>query len=573
MRTGRVLAVVALVACLAPAGAAAAPNIVLIETDDQSVESLRVMSRTRDLIGARGTTFANSFASYSLCCPSRATTLTGQYAHNHGVLSNQAPTGGYYKLDSSNTLAVWLQREGYATVHLGKYLNGYGTRNAAEVPPGWTEWHGLVDPTTYRFFGYQFNDSGTLTTFGSQPADYQTDVIGSRAVEIIRRRAASTQPFFLWVAFLAPHSGAPREADDDQRPGNQRVASPAVADRHRNRFATEPVPRPPSYNEADVSDKPAATVRNRRPLGPETMAAVDENYRQRLESLLAVDEAVGAMLDALGASGELDDTLVVFTSDNGFLHGEHRVPQGKVLPYEPSIRVPLLLRGPGVPAGVTLRQKVANIDIAPTVLDAADARAGRTMDGQSLLKLARDPTAEPGRDILLETAPAPNTNRLRWTGIRGERYVYLEYASGEREFYDLRTDPDQLQSRHGDPATLGIRYALARRLHRLERCVGDGCRQKPELRLSLAYRRGRTPAGRPCVRGSVRATVGGSDRPDVERVEFTLDDRGRRAKERAPYKRSFPASRLPDGKLVRLRARVSLDDDRVVTLDRRVRGC
>ena len=228
----------------APAQTAAKPNIVLIETDDQTVESMRVLTRVQALIGTEGATFDNSFASFALCCPSRATTLTGQYAHNHGVLGNAPPDGGYTKLDGANTLPVWLQRAGYYTAHLGKYLNGYGRENPREIPPGWSEWRGSVDPSTYRFNGYTLNENGTLTTY----ARYQTDLYAEKAVEIVTRRAREAQPFFLWVAFLAPHSGAPRDTDD---PRNLATARPA--DRHRNRFANEPLPTPPSFNEADVS--------------------------------------------------------------------------------------------------------------------------------------------------------------------------------------------------------------------------------------------------------------------------------------------------------------------------------
>ena len=324
----------------------ARPNILLIETDDQTLENQRVLRNVNSLIGAQGVTFDSSFVSYPLCCPSRATTLTGQYAHNHQVLNNTRATGGgYYRLDGSNSLPVWLQRAGYATVHLGKYLNQYGSRNPTEIPPGWTEWHGLVDPTTYRFYNYTFNDDGIVHPHGNSGADYQTDVISSMAQEIIRRRAASPQPFFMWTAFLAPHAGQPREADDPQG-----LETPAPAPRHKNAFASEPLPRPPSFNEADVSDKPAG-IRGRGRFDQGLINRITELYRQRMESLLAVDEGVAAIMQALQQTGELDSTLVIFTSDNGYFHGEHRVPAGKVLVYEPSIRVPLLMRGPGIPGG------------------------------------------------------------------------------------------------------------------------------------------------------------------------------------------------------------------------------
>jgi N-acetylglucosamine-6-sulfatase len=442
------------------------PNVVVIMTDDQTVESLRVMTNVKQLLRDRGTSFANSFVTNSLCCPSRATFLTGQYAHNHRVMSNVPPSGGYAKLDHGNTLPVWLQEAGYYTAHVGKYLNGYGRTNPLEIPPGYDEWNGSVDPSTYSFYGYTLNENGALRTYGST---YQTDLYARKAVGIIRERAALDDPFFLWVAFLAPHSGGPREPGD---PVGQ--ATPVPAPRHRNAFASEPLPRPPGFNERDVSDKPSG-IRARPLLSAARIRAIRENYQQRLESLLAVDEAVARIVAALRRSGELGQTLIVFTSDNGFFHGEHRVPAGKVLLYEPSIRVPLILRGPGVPAGRRLTQHVANIDLAPTLVDAADARAGRVMDGRSLLPLVRNPGLRLGRDLLIERGPGPGDFRA----VRAPRYVYAAYANGERELYDLARDRYQLQSRHASPAYRAIRLDLARRLAWLRSCSGATCRTRP----------------------------------------------------------------------------------------------
>src|SRR5919199_4117688 len=185
------------------------PNVLVLETDDQTLAEMEVLPNVRRLIGDEGVAFDNNFDSFSLCCPSRATLLTGQYSHNNGVRGNKLPDGGYYKLDSTNTLAVWLQQAGYYTVHVGKYLNGYGTRNKTEVPPGWSEWHGAVDPSTYRYYGYTLNENGTLHTYCArpEPSCYQTDVFRDKADQIIRERAASpTTPWFMWVAFVPDHS-------------------------------------------------------------------------------------------------------------------------------------------------------------------------------------------------------------------------------------------------------------------------------------------------------------------------------------------------------------------------------
>jgi N-acetylglucosamine-6-sulfatase len=442
------------------------PNIVVIMTDDQTAESVRVMANVRRLLIERGTSFTNSFTVYPQCCPSRATFLTGQYAHNHGVLGNSPPAGGYIKLNHANTLPVWLASSGYYTAHIGKYLNGYGGRDPREIPPGWTEWRGSVDPSTYRYTGYTLNENRTLTTY----AGYQTDVYATKAAEIILRRAPLAQPFFLSVAFLAPHSGAPADPDD---PGAG-IVTPSPAPRHRNAFAAELLPRPPSFNEADVSDKPSG-IRNRSLLPPTRISAIRENYQQELESLLAVDEAVARIVAALQASGELANTLVIFTSDNGFFHGEHRVAQGKNLPYEPAIRVPLALRGPGVPAGLRLGQRVANVDLAPTIVDAANATPGRLLDGRSLLPLLASPATPLARDLLVERGPGEDP----YAALRTNRYLYVEYASGARELYDLATDPYQLRSRHADPAYASVRSNLAARLARMRTCRGANCRTAP----------------------------------------------------------------------------------------------
>jgi N-acetylglucosamine-6-sulfatase len=539
----------------APTGGAARPNVVVIMTDDQTVESVRAMTNVRALLAGEGVTFANSFASYALCCPSRATFLSGQYAHNHGVMGNQPPLGGSARLDHANTLAVWLQRAGYRTVHVGKFLNGYGRDATPPVPPGWTEWYGSVDPSTYRFFGYTLNENGALRGYGTDPASYQGDVYAAKAVELVQRLTPQSQPFFLSLAFLAPHSGGPREPGD---PANQ--ATPVPAPRHRNRFASEPLPQPPSFNEADVSDKPAA-IGNRRLLGPRRIAAVRENYQQRLESLLAVDEAVARVVAALRAAGELDRTLIVFTSDNGFLHGEHRIPSGKVVVYEPSVRVPLILRGPGVARGRVQRDLVTNVDLAATILDAANAKAGRRLDGRSLLPLARDRNRRYGRDVLLETSS--------YSAIRTPRFKYVEHRSGEQELYDLAADPDELVSRHGDPVLAELKAELARRLARLRTCSGASCRATATVRLAVRYRAGRAR----CVRSRLAVRITGGDVRQVVRTDFRLAGRRIRADVRAPFTADIAKRRLNRRSAKLLRVLVVFADGRELTLDRRLRSC
>jgi N-acetylglucosamine-6-sulfatase len=562
--TATALALLVLALAL-PAGPAAAqsgerPNVLVLMTDDQTSESVSVMPNVQQLLMAQGTTFDQSFVNFSLCCPSRATYLTGQYTHNHGVRGLAPPIGGYTRLDSSNYLPLWMRESGYRVGHLGKYLNGYGQNNLdpREVPNGFDDWHGSVDPSTYQYFQFTLNDNGRLNPHGiaGTPLIYQTDLYAERASQLVRGYAASDQPFYLTVAFLGPHHGGPREPDDPSG-----VQTPAVAPRHRDAFAGVPLPQAPNFNEADVSDKPA-TIRRRPPLSPERIAAIQEEYQQRLESLLSVDEAVARIMAALQETGELERTLVIFTSDNGFLHGQHRVGYGKVYVYEPSIRVPLVMRGPGVPAGQRRRQLVTNADLSPTILDAAGGRAGKPQDGRSLFPILRDPGLEWGRDVLIYG------RNPRYNAIRTYRYVFARHASGETELYDLRRDPFQLNNVSRDRRYRLIRGELSRRLRTLSACVGPDCYAAPRLAMRLRVRAG-------CVPAPVRVRLDGLDRRLITRAAFFV--RGRRAAQahgpRAVVDRVLQHARPPAGRRFRVRATVSLRDGRVVTLDRRPRAC
>jgi N-acetylglucosamine-6-sulfatase len=473
-------ATLALGATPAPAGAVR-PNVVVIETDDQTAASIWAMPTVKRLLADRGVTFDNSFVSYALCCPSRATFLTGQYAHNHNVFANGGAQGGYYKLRGKNTLPVWLRAAGYRTIHVGRYLNDYGRRDPLEVPPGWSDWHGLVDPYTHHYYGFKINENGTLHSFAPTPENYQTAVLTRKAVNLIGRASRAGKPFFMWAAYPAPHYSFDRPHEPDDPRG---MLTPVPAPSDRNTFATEPLPMGPSFNELDVSDKPV-TVRQFALLTEEERAAIQENYQQELETLQAVDRGVGRIVDALRESGQLGRTLMVFTSDNGYYHGEHRVPNEKTLPYEPGIRVPLVIRGPGLPRAVHQSQLVSNQDLASTILDAAGAKAGLPQDGLSLMPLMRQPELEPGRDLLVEGS-YPFGRRVRFAGVRTYRWFYAEYSdppsggqAAERELYDLIADPDELTSLDSDPAYASVEADLARRLAKLRKCRGKSCLTRP----------------------------------------------------------------------------------------------
>ena len=446
------------------------PNIVVVMSDDQAAESMRFMPQVKARLADQGTTFANSFVGYSLCCPSRATYLTGQYSHNNGVMGNRPPGGGYAKLNHSNTLPVWLRAAGYRTAHIGKYLNGYGAQvPQTTVPPGYESWQGLVDPYTYRMYDYTINDNGVLRAYGTAPADYQTDVLAARAENLIKGWAPDPRPFFLTVAPLAPHGEA--------RSPSYTGGGPRPAPRHAGRFASEPLPRPPSFNEADVSDKPKF-IRDLPPMSVAAVNTVTTSYRKRAESLLAVDEMVARLVDALAASGELENTIFVYTSDNGFFHGEHRITAGKYHMYEPSLRVPLVVRGPGFARNKVVGAPVVNVDLATTFVAVAGATPRRALDGLPLQNAAKGGEADQ-RVILDENGPPASIASGWQRTIRGPGFSYTEHSTGERELYDLTKDPHQLGNLAGDPAHAARVAELSKRLASLAACSGASCHGLP----------------------------------------------------------------------------------------------
>jgi hypothetical protein len=314
------------------------------------------------------------------------------------------------------------------------------------------------------------------------------------------------------------------------------------------------MPQKPNFNEADVSDKPR--VIKRRPLLTATrIAAIQENWQQRRETLMSVDEAIASIVETLRQSGQLDNTLILFTSDNGFFHGEHRVANGKVLWYEPSIHLPLLMRWTGnksLPKGVHRSQLAMNVDDAETILDATGATPGRTEDGVSLLPFWRDAGKEVGRDLLLDNSPGAG----HFDGIRTLHYKYAEYANGDRELYDLRKDPYELQSQHANPAYDALKASLAARLHNLVTCKGAACRARPAVAFT-AGRQGRC--------GAIHAVVSGAG---TQSVTFYAGGRRVATDSRAPFRATlhFKARSV-------VRARVTFAFDRLVTVDRVVRAC
>jgi N-acetylglucosamine-6-sulfatase len=502
------------------------PNVVVIQTDDQALDQLyakwitplgikaRVMPNTLDLIKREGVTFTRYITSYPLCCPSRTTLLSGRYAHSHGVISNDAPRGGWpgyqKKAVYRHNLGVWLQDAGYRTIHIGKFLNNYGGATKEDtttvVPPGWNNWQTFAsDNGARRFYGYELNVNGQLEgPFGSRDyletsnkddpgcpstppligaCNYQADVLTQRAVEQIDA-SAPARPFYLQVDYSAPHG-------DTVPP-----IGPEPATRHFDSAADTPLPKSPAFNEGDVSDKPSFIRNDAEYLDPVQIRRIRIEYQKGLESLRSVDEGVAAVFEALERNGELDNTYVIFISDNGFFFGEHRLERSKFLPYEPAIRMPLLIRGPGIEPGSSSGELVANIDLAPTILRLARASATRRYDGHPLQRFWADTSLRTRRPILLESfinatdidgdglpdlrrggagasIAAPVENYL---GVRLGPYKYIEYETGDRELYDLSKDPYELRSRHRSRRYDRVQRFLGFQIRRLEGCVGGECK-------------------------------------------------------------------------------------------------
>ena len=558
------------------------PNFVFVLTDDQDLESMRVMPKVRKLIAREGTTFTNFYATNPVCCPSRSTLLTGRYSHNTGVFRNAPPNGGLTVFDDSETLPVWLQRFGYYTAHIGKYVNGYGAADLEQIPPGWSEWYGSMDPGTYRMYGYTLNENGNLVTYGDydtpDPATYQTDVYADKAVDFIQRRAPLNQPFYLSIAPLAPHVEVYKRDDGDDDAETPQYPNPRPAPRLANRFQGENLPKPPSFNEADVSDKPEG-VRTRPLMSGAASGQSRNRYRSRLGSLLAVDDMVKRIVGTLRKTGELNDTIIVYMSDNGFLLGEHRIPTGKQYPYEESINVPFEIRGPGIPKNEVRKQPAGNIDYAATILDLAGVdNPGDVMDGRSMVPLIDDEQYYPGRAIGLENwcqieeqscFDPYNQTTPRYRGVRTDRYAYMRYPNGEQELYDLEKDPYELQSLHNRASYRPERAALSKLLDRMQLCEGAGCRIAPRLKLKLTYRLDRRGGGRKCVKSGVKMSIGGADAGKTVSAKFLVPEHDFEDGKR-PLRHRVKPGDLNHGRATPLAAQVSVLDGRVETVSKRV---
>ncbi|MFL5766464.1 MAG: sulfatase-like hydrolase/transferase [Actinomycetota bacterium] len=423
------------------ASAATPPNIVLILTDDQRWDSLWAMPTVQSDLVDHGVDFTNAFVTNSSCCPSRASILTGEYSHSTGVYSSaeDGPQAGFASFRDSSTIATWLQGAGYRTALIGKYLNGYTPDHISYVPPGWNRWVAFATKGEGGAAYYDYDLSvggagkaGTAVSYGSDASDYSTDVLSKYATSFIRQTDPS-KPLFLDFTPKAPHgpyTPAPRDAE----------AFPDLAPN-----------RPPSYNESDVSDKPAY-IRDLQPFAGAEQTTLDAQYQDAYRSLLAVDRAVGSIVTALSDTGRLDNTLIVFASDNGLLWGEHRY-HGKQLAYDESIRVPLVIRDDnlGLADGSMDPHVVANIDFAPTFADVAGSAAPGA-EGGSLLPLLTQSNPQWRSDLLVEHEQRVFKDSYpTFCAVRSPDLAYTAYGTGEEELYDVNADPYELQNLAYDP--------------------------------------------------------------------------------------------------------------------------
>jgi N-acetylglucosamine-6-sulfatase len=437
--------------------AAERPNILFIMTDDQPIkDTMGAMPEVRGRVRDMGMTLPNSYVSESLCCPSRASILRGQYPHNTGVVTNSGLQTFRARGEEDNTVAHWLGRQGYSTALVGKYMNGY---DASYTPPGWSYWYAKADASTS---GQKVRDNGRVVDFAGKPGNWG-DRFKASGMGYLDRRTdqVSDGPFALFFWTGQPHL----QAGD-------------YADRYSNMYSKSTLTPKPSFDEGDTSDKPR-WVRNLGRIGDRERDRLKQWRRNQLRSVRQVDDTVGVMLDLLKKRGELDNTYVVFTTDNGTHMGEHRwfgEHGAKSTAYEEAANVPMIVRGPGIRAGSTSGRLVLNNDLAPTFVQVAGGTPPPFVDGRSVLPVWRE-QATTWRTAIMNERPAKDGNPIpAYHAAITPRYTYVEYDTGEKELYDRNSDPYQLHSRHGDAAYADTIMALSNRLSALEGCAAVGCR-------------------------------------------------------------------------------------------------
>lgn len=413
------------------------PNIIFVLTDDQPPQTVAYMPTVRNVLMAEGVNFENGFLTTPLCCPSRASLLTGEYVHNHQVYTNRYPMGGAPKFDDASTVAVWLREAGYRTGYFGKYLNAYSDLEPyGIVPPGWSDWYAFLGKDTgdedkgnlQYFFDFTMSENGEVVEYPKKKYNFSADVVTAKAVDFVNE--ARDEPFFMIVSYYNPHSPY--------------IWAPRHEETFRQGWDWEQY-RPPSFNEGNIRDKPGY-ITELEPFSPEE---IDITYRQILRSLLSVDDGVASLLNALDQTGLDEKTVIVYLTDNGLTAGDHRFGFSKNCPYEACIQTPFIVYAPWKYAARTDPNLVANIDLAPTFADLADVPIPETVDGVSLVPLLENPAA-PWRDALLlehwPTEEGVGAIIPEFYSVRTMDWKYIEYVTGECELYDLVNDPYELQN-------------------------------------------------------------------------------------------------------------------------------
>jgi arylsulfatase A-like enzyme len=448
-------------------------NVLMITADDLSTLDLPYMPHVRRLIADQGVTFSDAIAPTPICAPARASLLSGQYAHNDGTVTISGPRGGYQSFDESHTLATALQAAGYDTLFAGKFINGYGENGTArQVPPGWTDWRATIDPTTYHFFDPTLNVDGTLRrTHG-----YSTTILSHQADEMIGAPARQHRPWFAWVNYVAPHFGGPIEEGDPRqvfRGTAGAIPTTVPAPRDRGRFAGVPLPSRPDlfephrYTRLLPKNSPA-----RAHVPPIERTALRMAYDQRLEADQGVDRAVAAQLRTLRRTGQLDRTVVVFASDNGYATGEHN-RNGKLWHYDEIVRIPMMMRGPGVPSGRTVSTPITNPDVTATILGIAGARSQRTLDGVDMRPWLSAPPQQ--RVVPIEGWPVTNGTRRLYAGVTVGPWTYIRLRHGHEELYDRTTDPYEVHDLVHVASAQGALQELRSLTERYRDCRGSTC--------------------------------------------------------------------------------------------------
>ena len=447
------------------------PNVFMITIDDGMPSDLRYLPHVRHLLADDGVTLTNAVDSTPICVPARATLLTGQYAHNHGAYRIHGDHGGYRAMtDDANTLPVWLQDAGYDTLFVGKYLNGYGLGDSDRyVPPGWTQWRGALDPYTYRYFQPALNINGTVRKY---QRTYSTNLLAEQTDRLLSAPGRKKRPWYLWLNYVAPHIGKPSDRDDPPRvhPNyrGRKVTTPSPSRGHADEFRRLPLPRTPDmFNNGSGPD--------RRPWSRVGRTMLREAYQQRVESLQSVDDAVARHIRILKRRGMWDDTIVIFSSDNGYAVGQHNV-FGKEAFYRPITTVPTIVRGPGIPRGKRVGTVVSQPDLVASIVASTGATPGRALDGTDVWPLLDGPDVE--RTAPIEAWPVSGGDTPYYTGVRdGGRWTYVRMRNGTEYLYDRQADPYELHNVAGSSRQLYRDKLEELRDEAAEyaTCAGDTC--------------------------------------------------------------------------------------------------